>query len=69
MYVVLKVTVSIPLQQKMASTKKVFDLVIIGAGMMGSAAAYHSSQIPGTSVCLVGPSEPKVRIDFLSMSY
>ncbi|XP_069985822.1 monomeric sarcosine oxidase isoform X2 [Penaeus vannamei] len=45
----------------MASTKKVFDLVIIGAGMMGSAAAYHSSQIPGTSVCLVGPSEPKVR--------
>ncbi|XP_063592230.1 monomeric sarcosine oxidase-like [Penaeus indicus] len=45
----------------MASTRKVYDLVIIGAGMMGSAAAYYSSQIPGTSVCLVGPAEPKVR--------
>ncbi|XP_042877243.1 monomeric sarcosine oxidase-like [Penaeus japonicus] len=47
----------------MDTTRKVFDLVIIGAGMMGSAAAYYSSLIPGTSVCLVGPSEPKFRKD------
>ena len=45
----------------MASSKsKIYDLVIIGAGMMGSAAAKHASLIPNTSICLLGPDEPKV---------
>ncbi|XP_071526056.1 monomeric sarcosine oxidase-like isoform X2 [Panulirus ornatus] len=41
--------------------EKIYDLIVIGAGMMGSAAAYHASQLPNTSVCLVGPPEPKIR--------
>lgn len=40
-----------------------YDLVIIGSGMIGSAAAYHASKIPGKSVCLIGPPEPKTRED------
>ena len=40
--------------------RKIYDVVIVGAGMMGSAAARHATTIPGTSVCLVGPDEPKV---------
>ncbi|CAL4082231.1 unnamed protein product [Meganyctiphanes norvegica] len=40
---------------------KIFDLIIVGAGMMGSAAARHASLIPNTSVCLIGPQEPKIR--------
>ncbi|XP_064083174.1 monomeric sarcosine oxidase-like [Macrobrachium nipponense] len=41
----------------------IYDLVIVGSGMFGSAAAYHASQISGKSVCLVGPPEPKNRED------
>ncbi|XP_068243462.1 N-methyl-L-tryptophan oxidase-like isoform X2 [Palaemon carinicauda] len=41
----------------------VYDLVVIGSGMIGSAAAYHAAQIPGKSVCLIGPPEPKSRED------
>ncbi|XP_052278548.1 LOW QUALITY PROTEIN: uncharacterized protein LOC127877012 [Dreissena polymorpha] len=36
-----------------------FDLCIVGAGMMGSAAARHASLISGIKLCLVGPSEPQ----------
>ncbi|XP_063883722.1 N-methyl-L-tryptophan oxidase-like isoform X3 [Scylla paramamosain] len=41
--------------------EKVFDLVVVGAGLMGSAAAFHASQLSKISVCLVGPPEPKNR--------
>ncbi|XP_068251063.1 monomeric sarcosine oxidase-like [Palaemon carinicauda] len=41
----------------------VYDLVIVGSGMFGSAAAYHASQISGKSICLIGPPEPKNRED------
>ncbi|XP_037789991.1 monomeric sarcosine oxidase-like [Penaeus monodon] len=44
-----------------ANERKTYDLVVVGAGMMGSAAARHASLIPATSVCLVGPEEPKER--------
>lgn len=51
----------------MSSTdENIYDLIVIGAGMMGSAAAYHASQITNTTVCLVGPPEPKVRMPELS---
>ncbi|WAQ99396.1 hypothetical protein MAR_023769 [Mya arenaria] len=39
----------------------VFDLCVVGAGMIGSAAARHASELPGTSVCLIGPEEPQDR--------
>ncbi|XP_037789811.1 monomeric sarcosine oxidase-like [Penaeus monodon] len=44
-----------------SSQDKVYDLVIVGAGMIGSASAYYASQIPGMSVCLIGPPEPVSR--------
>ncbi|KAG7175636.1 putative FAD dependent oxidoreductase-containing protein [Homarus americanus] len=44
-----------------APEEKIYDLIVVGAGMIGSAAAHHASQIPNTTVCLVGPPEPKVR--------
>ncbi|WAR00805.1 hypothetical protein MAR_025177 [Mya arenaria] len=36
---------------------EVFDFCIVGAGIVGSAAARHATCRPGTSVCLVGPTE------------
>ncbi|XP_071526060.1 monomeric sarcosine oxidase-like isoform X3 [Panulirus ornatus] len=48
-------------EKEMFPEEKIYDLIVIGAGMMGSAAAYHASQLPNTSVCLVGPPEPKIR--------
>ncbi|XP_070543574.1 N-methyl-L-tryptophan oxidase-like isoform X2 [Ptychodera flava] len=39
-----------------------FDLCIIGAGLIGSAAARHATLIaPHFKICLVGPKEPKDR--------
>ncbi|XP_061171965.1 uncharacterized protein LOC133181490 [Saccostrea echinata] len=38
-----------------------YDLCIVGAGMMGSAAARHASEKSGVKVCLIGPQEPKIR--------
>ncbi|KAK3575878.1 hypothetical protein CHS0354_029827 [Potamilus streckersoni] len=38
-----------------------FDLCIVGAGMIGSAAAKHASFNPGLRVCLIGPDEPSER--------
>jgi flavin-dependent dehydrogenase len=37
----------------------IYDLCVVGAGLIGSAAARHASQ--GGRVCLVGPKEPEVR--------
>ena len=35
-----------------------YDLCVVGAGLIGSAAARHASQ--WGRVCVVGPEEPKV---------
>lgn len=40
--------------------ERIYDLCIVGAGLIGTAAASHASK--WGSVCLVGPEEPKVRI-------
>ena len=40
----------------------VYDICVVGAGLVGSATAYHASAKPGLKVCLIGPQEPKVRI-------
>lgn len=42
----------------MAKTETQFDVIVVGAGMMGAAAARHLAQ-QGASVALVGPSEPQ----------
>ncbi|KAL4228177.1 hypothetical protein ACF0H5_013611 [Mactra antiquata] len=39
----------------------VYDLCIVGAGMIGSAAARHASLVQNRTVCLIGPSEPESR--------
>ena len=38
-----------------------YDLCVIGAGMIGSAAARHAAEREGVKVCLIGPEEPKVK--------
>jgi len=38
----------------------VYDLCVVGAGMIGSSAARHASGVTGTSVCMIGPEEPEV---------
>lgn len=39
-----------------------FDVCIVGAGAMGSAAAYHLSKLDPTGYhCLIGPSEPETK--------
>ena len=43
----------------------IYDLCVVGAGPVGSATALHASATPGVKVCLVGPNEPKVFIDFI----
>jgi glycine/D-amino acid oxidase-like deaminating enzyme len=41
-----------------------YDLCIIGAGMIGAAAARHATVISGLNTCLIGPTEPKVSTIF-----
>ncbi|XP_033725915.1 monomeric sarcosine oxidase-like [Pecten maximus] len=38
-----------------------YDLCVIGAGLIGSAAARHASLQNNTRVCLIGPDEPQER--------
>ena len=38
----------------------VYDLCIVGAGLIGAAAARHASARAGIKVCLIGPEEPEV---------
>ncbi|XP_060551309.1 uncharacterized protein LOC132712888 [Ruditapes philippinarum] len=38
-----------------------YDLCIIGAGMIGSAAARHATVTSGLNTCLIGPTEQKDR--------
>ncbi|WAQ95661.1 MTOX-like protein [Mya arenaria] len=40
-----------------------YDLCVVGAGMIGSAAAKYATRTPNTSVCLIGQSELKNRAD------
>ena len=40
----------------------VYDVCVVGAGMIGSATARHAAQMyPHLKVCLIGPAEPQVR--------
>jgi len=39
--------------------RQLYDLCVVGAGMIGSAAARHASGVGGTTVCLIGPEEPE----------
>ena len=41
------------------ASNNAYDLCIVGAGLIGSAAAQHASK--WGKVCLIGPEEPKVR--------
>lgn len=41
-----------------------FDLCVVGAGLIGSAAAKHASR--SSSVCLVGPDEPTGKVSSIS---
>ncbi len=45
------------------SSDRVYDLCVIGAGMWGSAAAYHASMFPDVSVCLIGTDEPTPQVN------
>ena len=38
---------------------QLYDLCVVGAGMIGSSAAKHAS-LNGCKVCLIGPKEPEV---------
>lgn len=40
-----------------------YDLCIVGAGMVGSAAAKYASSDNKRQICLIGPNEPKVTRD------
>ncbi|CAH1255479.1 PIPOX [Branchiostoma lanceolatum] len=46
-----------------AAGGRVYDVCVVGAGMIGSAAARHASETPGARVCLVGPGEPQDRMN------
>ena len=37
-----------------------FDLCVVGAGLIGSAASKYASR--GSSVCLIGPDEPTKKV-------
>ena len=37
-----------------------YDVIVVGAGLVGSAAARHLVEISGLQVLLIGPEEPKV---------
>lgn len=43
--------------------EEAYDLCVVGAGCVGSAIARHASAIPSLKVCLIGPQEPKTRVD------
>lgn len=45
-----------------ANMDTVYDVCVVGAGMIGSATARHAAQMyPHLKVCLIGPAEPQVR--------
>ena len=41
------------------TTKKDYDIAIIGAGCFGSACAYHLTKLCNKRICLIGPNEPQ----------
>ena len=40
------------------SARDVYDVMVVGAGMIGSAAARYASANQALRVCVVGPAEP-----------
>ncbi|XP_069102650.1 monomeric sarcosine oxidase-like [Argopecten irradians] len=46
---------------KLNTNNTMYDLCVVGAGLIGSAAARHASLQPNIRVCLIGPEEPKER--------
>ncbi|KAL5018589.1 hypothetical protein ScPMuIL_004311 [Solemya velum] len=54
-------TVTFRIERKHTGVKIMFDVLIVGAGMMGSAAARHASLNPKLKVGLIGPEEPQSR--------
>ncbi len=50
-----------PLDSVSVNDLSCYDICVVGAGMIGSAAAkYIVKQNPGLRVALIGPTEPKV---------
>ena len=47
----------------MAQTRIMYDVIVVGAGMIGSAAARHLAESTGMKVLLIGPEEPEVFIN------
>ena len=43
----------------------VYDICVVGAGLWGSAAAYHLSENPEMKVCLIGPDEPSKQVSVI----
>jgi thioredoxin reductase len=41
----------------------VYDLIVVGGGMVGSACARHASSREGVKVAIIGPGEPEDRAD------
>ena len=40
----------------------VYDIAVIGKGLIGSAAACHlAASFPDLKICVIGPDEPKIR--------
>lgn len=40
-----------------------YDICVVGAGLWGSAAAYHLAANPEIKVCLIGPNEPSEQVN------
>ena len=41
----------------------VYDICVVGAGLWGSAAAYHIAGNPEIKMCLIGPGEPSEQVN------
>ena len=55
-------TESLEINIEMNMDRQIYDLVIVGAGMIGSAAARYASMRKDINVYIIGPDEPTVSI-------
>ena len=46
----------------MNSQEPTYDVTVVGAGLIGSAAARHVAEITGNKILLIGPEETKVTL-------